>query len=56
MKCGRSTQIYRYSGQDANPWVGIPGQAVDIGAAAAGTVWHVAAAGAICRYAGDQLS
>ncbi|MEU9462444.1 MULTISPECIES: tectonin domain-containing protein, partial [unclassified Streptomyces] len=24
-------QIYRYTGHDSNPWVGIPGKAVDIG-------------------------
>ncbi|MFD0167703.1 tectonin domain-containing protein, partial [Streptomyces decoyicus] len=24
-------QMYRYTGHDSNPWVGIPGKAVDIG-------------------------
>ncbi|KOG36892.1 tectonin domain-containing protein, partial [Streptomyces resistomycificus] len=41
---------------DANPWIGIPGRAVDIGVAADGTVWHVNSAGGIFRYTGDQGS
>ncbi|MFF1349393.1 tectonin domain-containing protein [Streptomyces sp. NPDC058322] len=49
-------QIYRYTGHDSNPWVGIPGNAVDIGVAADGTVWHVNSAGGIYRYTGDQPS
>ncbi|MFJ2134506.1 tectonin domain-containing protein, partial [Streptomyces sp. NPDC087845] len=49
-------QIYRYTGHDTNPWIGIPGRAVDIGVAADGTVWHVNSDGAIYRYTGDQPS
>ncbi|GGW13338.1 hypothetical protein GCM10018980_71860 [Streptomyces capoamus] len=49
--------IYKFSGNDAgdpSPWVKIQGKAVDIGAAADGTVWHVNSEGHIYRYAGDQ--
>ncbi|MET9658337.1 tectonin domain-containing protein [Streptomyces sp. NPDC006510] len=48
--------MYRYTGHDSNPWVGIPGNAADIGVAADGTVWHVNSAGGIYRYTGDQPS
>ncbi|MFD0167702.1 tectonin domain-containing protein [Streptomyces decoyicus] len=48
--------MYRYTGHDSNPWVGIPGKAVDIGVAADGTVWHVNSDGGIYRYTGDQPS
>ncbi|WSQ15176.1 hypothetical protein OG604_49975 [Streptomyces sp. NBC_01231] len=51
-----SNQLYRYTGHDANPWIGIPGGASDIGAAADGNVWHVNASGGIWRYTGDQPS
>ncbi|WP_243878717.1 tectonin domain-containing protein [Streptomyces sp. KS 21] len=33
--------IYRYTNDDQNPWVKIPGGLSDIGAAADGTVWGV---------------
>ncbi|WP_370682715.1 tectonin domain-containing protein [Streptomyces lydicamycinicus] len=49
-------QMYRYTGHDTNPWIGIPGKAEDIGVAADGTVWHVNSAGGIYRYTGDQPS
>lgn len=42
--------ICKYTNDDANPWLQIPGAAVDIGAAADGTVWHVISAGDIYRY------
>ncbi|MEE1766729.1 hypothetical protein PUR34_00340, partial [Streptomyces sp. JV185] len=42
-----NANIYRYTGDDANPWVQIPGALTDIGAAADGTVWGVNAAGDI---------
>lgn len=45
--------IYRYTNNDANPWVQIPGALTDIGAAADGTVWGVNSAGNIYRYTGD---
>ncbi|KAJ7289658.1 hypothetical protein C8J57DRAFT_1165425, partial [Mycena rebaudengoi] len=45
--------IYRYTGDDSNPWVHIPGGLSDIGAAADGTVWGVNSAGNIYRYTGD---
>ncbi|GAA3661456.1 hypothetical protein GCM10022420_044380 [Streptomyces iranensis] len=45
-------QIYRYTGYDASPWIGIPGSAVDNGVAADGTVWHVNSVGAVYRYTG----
>ncbi len=51
-----SNQIYRYTGHDANPWIGIPGGATDIGVAADGNVWHVNSSGGIWRYTGDQPS
>ncbi|MGA5407453.1 tectonin domain-containing protein, partial [Streptomyces lavendulocolor] len=46
--------IYRYTGNDSNPWINIPGALTDIGAAPDGTVWGVNAAGNIYRYSGDQ--
>ncbi|MFJ1673989.1 tectonin domain-containing protein, partial [Streptomyces sp. NPDC088251] len=48
--------IYRYTNDDANPWVNIPGSLSDIGAAADGTVWGVNSGGNIYRYTGDQPS
>lgn len=42
--------IFRYTGNDANPWVQIPGALSDIGVGADGTVWGVNAAGNIFRY------
>ncbi|WP_256088850.1 MULTISPECIES: tectonin domain-containing protein [unclassified Streptomyces] len=48
--------IYRYTNNDANPWVNIPGSLSDIGAAADGTVWGVNSNGGIYRYTGDQPS
>ena len=42
--------IFRYTGDDNNPWIQIPGGLVDVGAAADGTVWGVNAAGNIFRY------
>ncbi|MGA5170171.1 tectonin domain-containing protein, partial [Streptomyces lavendulocolor] len=41
--------IYRFSGDDADPWINIPGALKDIGAAADGTVWGVNSAGNIYR-------
>ncbi|AIA01473.1 hypothetical protein ACFU90_22780 [Streptomyces noursei] len=49
-------QASRYTGYDTHPWIGIPGKAVNIGAAADGTVWHVNADGGIYRCTGDQPS
>jgi hypothetical protein len=46
--------VYRFTGDDANPWVQIPGGLTDIGAAADGTVWGVNRNAEIYRYAGDQ--
>jgi len=43
-------QIYRYTGNDANPFFRIPGALVNVSAAADGTVWGVNAAGQIFRY------
>ncbi|MEU1899575.1 tectonin domain-containing protein, partial [Nocardiopsis dassonvillei] len=49
-----SAAIYRYTNDDANPWVNIPGGLTDISAAADGTVWGVNANNNIYRYTGDQ--
>ena len=49
--------VFRYTGDDGNPWVGIPGVVLtDIGAAADGTVWGVDANadGQIFRYTGNK--
>lgn len=46
--------IYRYTNNDASPWIQMPGIATDIGAAADGTVWHIYAGGEIYRFTGDQ--
>ena len=49
--------IYRYTGDDANPWVQIPGPGghlSDIGAAADGTVWVVNSVGNIYHYTWDE--
>ncbi|MFC9189260.1 tectonin domain-containing protein [Streptomyces cyaneofuscatus] len=48
--------IYRYTNNDASPWVNIPGTATDIAAGADGTAWHVNKNGDIFRYTGDQPS
>jgi hypothetical protein len=48
--------IYRYTGPDTNPWIGILGGASDIGVGADGNVWHVNSCGGIRRYIGDQPS
>ncbi|WP_345598252.1 tectonin domain-containing protein, partial [Streptomyces marokkonensis] len=50
----RHIQVLRNNAGDPSPSVPIPGEAVDICAAADGTVWHVSSAGDIYRYAGDQ--
>jgi hypothetical protein len=42
--------IYRYTQDDANPWVQIPGGLSDIGAGSDGAVWGVNSAGNIYRY------
>ena len=46
-------EIYRYTQDDANPWIQVPGTLTDIGAAADGTVWGVNSAGNSYRYSGD---
>ncbi|BCM65228.1 hypothetical protein EASAB2608_00562 [Streptomyces sp. EAS-AB2608] len=45
--------IYRFTNNDASPWVQIPGGLSDIGAGVDGTVWGVNSAGNIYRYTGD---
>ena len=45
--------IFRYTGDDASPFVQIPGGLSDISAAADGTVWGVNPAGDIFRHMGD---
>jgi virginiamycin B lyase len=53
----KSGEIFRYSGDDNDPWISIPlggDPGLDIGAAADGTVWYLDAAGEIFRYSWDQ--
>ncbi|KAJ7799260.1 tectonin 2 [Mycena olivaceomarginata] len=45
--------IFRYTGDDSNPWDQISGTLTNISAAADGTVWGVNAANNIFRYTGD---
>ncbi|PSL57358.1 hypothetical protein B0I31_102336 [Saccharothrix carnea] len=51
-----SSQIYHYTNDDENPWVGILGTLSDIGAGADGTVWGVDSSSGVFRYAGDAPS
>jgi virginiamycin B lyase len=45
-----ANQIFRYSGNDNNPWIQIPGSLIDVAVAADGTVWGVNIGNAIYRY------
>ena len=49
-----SNEIFRYTGNHANPWALVPGpgRLSDIGVAAEGTVWGVNAANEIFKYTG----
>jgi virginiamycin B lyase len=52
----RPGNIFRYTQDDASPWVQVPGGLSDIGAGADGTVWGVNSAQNIFVYTQDDAT